>query len=1154
MIPDTKPWRGYYITAYQIAVKRGFIGTEDEWLASLKGDKGDPITWQGQYDTLEELTQAHPTGEDGDAYLVGSHLYWWDSDTSAWVDAGSIQGPEGPTGPTGPIGETGPKGETGAQGPTGAKGETGAKGDTGPAGPKGDDGPSGPAGPTGPTGPQGEPGPSVTGPTGAKGDQGVPGQTGPTGPTGPKGDQGPSGPKGDQGEPGQAGPTGPTGPKGDTGPSGPQGDPGQIGETGPAGDTGPTGPQGDIGPTGPQGDLGPTGPKGDTGPTGPNGIQGPPGPQGDVGPTGPTGPAVTGPTGPKGDTGTGLDILGTYESLDALKLAVPSPNQGDMYNVGIVAPFTIYMWDTTEEPADWIAQGQLQGAKGDTGPTGPKGDTGETGAAGATGPSGKDATINGAKALTLEAANGLVGSQSGSTYTIKLPDGGTENQVLTKTASGAAWKNPPDGLPEGGTEGQVLTKTASGAEWGDVPSDLPEGGTNGQILTKTSDGVAWEDAPESGVTSFNSRTGAITPQSGDYTADMVGARPDSWTPSAADVGAVPSSEKGAASGVATLDSNGKLAEAQKPTYTASEVGARPSTWTPSAEDVGAIPATEKGTASGVATLGTDGKVPASQLPGEIDANLLEGGMNTVLNSAHAVSLSPAYNAGGYAISRGATVSISIDGTETVVNQSQAENLFDGIQSTFLRFQQPITWCSSNNVVWNAEKQYQVGDYVLYYQNGASSGAYKYFRALQVNTNVVPEGNATYWEDVSGMEDYSTNNYLNLQNVDIVITVEDFPENLAYENGIALYWRSASQTPDKMKVELYNDSSGAWVTVVDTDDVANLAVWQYYTGNTPVGGESHKLRLTFSQTRKASWLALCDIAITGINGGIEGTLLNLGGGDMYGDIDMNGNRITGMPNGVAESEPATVGQLNDVEALANPEGGTTGQVLTKTSSGTEWADAPDGLPSGGSAGQVLTKTSSGSEWDDVPVPTRIESTAKDSSGMGARCGIYAYDDGSFVLAVNSGNKSVPGASLVISGYGSDGTGNVIFGTSEYDTLEEFIFRAPVSVDNNKLTDLDTPTANTDAANKSYVDAIKPIGRTAILTTSGWSSNTQTVTVSGVKATGQNVRLSPVTKADADAWASAGCWCTAQAENALTFTCDTVPAQDIQLNVEMQEVQS
>ena len=95
--------------------------------------------------------------------------------------------------------------------------------------------------------------------------------------------------------------------------------------------------------------------------------------------------------------------------------------------------------------------------------------------------------------------------------------------------------------PSGGSMGQVLTKTSSGVAWDDVPSDLPAGGTDGQILTKTTDGVAWEDAPDTGVTSFNSRTGAVTPQDGDYTADMVGARPDTWTPSAADVGAVPTS-------------------------------------------------------------------------------------------------------------------------------------------------------------------------------------------------------------------------------------------------------------------------------------------------------------------------------------------------------------------------------------------------------------------------------------------------------------------------------------------------------------------------------------------------------------------------------------------------------------------------------------
>ena len=146
---------------------------------------------------------------------------------------------------------------------------------------------------------------------------------------------------------------------------------------------------------------------------------------------------------------------------------------------------------------------------------------------------------------------------------------GEEGQVVGFDADGnAVAQEAPNGLPEGGTEGQVLTKTASGAEWGDVPSDLPDGGTNGQILTKTSDGVAWEDAPEGGVTSFNSRTGAITSQSGDYTAEMVGARPSTWTPSAADVGAVPT----------TRTVNGK-ALSDNISLTAGDVGAVPTSRT-----------------------------------------------------------------------------------------------------------------------------------------------------------------------------------------------------------------------------------------------------------------------------------------------------------------------------------------------------------------------------------------------------------------------------------------------------------------------------------------------------------------------------------------------------------------------------------------------
>ena len=45
----------------------------------------------------------------------------------------------------------------------------------------------------------------------------------------------------------------------------------------------------------------------------------------------------------------------------------------------------------------------------------------------------------------------------------------------------------------------------------------------------------------------------------------------------------------------------------------------------------------------------------------------------------------------------------------------------------------------------------------------------------------------------------------------------------------------------------------------------------------------------------------------------------------------------------------------------PEGGTVGQVLTKTATGSEWADVPEELPTEGTAGQVLTKTADGCEW-------------------------------------------------------------------------------------------------------------------------------------------------------------------------------------------------
>jgi hypothetical protein len=90
------------------------------------------------------------------------------------------------------------------------------------------------------------------------------------------------------------------------------------------------------------------------------------------------------------------------------------------------------------------------------------------------------------------------------------------------------------------------------------------------------------------------------------------------TLTASSVGAVPTTEKGAANGVASLGSDGKVPAAQLPA--ASGGGAVSSVNTKTgdvvlvASDVGAVATTALGAASGVATLDSGSKVPTAQIP------------------------------------------------------------------------------------------------------------------------------------------------------------------------------------------------------------------------------------------------------------------------------------------------------------------------------------------------------------------------------------------------------------------------------------------------------------------------------------------------------------------------------------------------------------
>jgi len=218
-----------------------------------------------------------------------------------------------------------------------------------------------------------------------------------------------SGAPGPKGDPGERGPEGPPGPPGsglqfkgqkdsisELPPDASNGDAYVVGQelhvmtngvwTNIGDISGPQGPKGDAftfqdfseeelaslkGETGP---VGPIGPKGDPfkhedfteeqlkALTGPRGPQGEVGPQGPVGPEGPKGPK--GDAGPEGPMGTGINVLGSFDSEDELP---SSGSLGDAYLIG----GSLYVWDGNK----FINAGNIRGPQGEPGKDGKDGET-----------------------------------------------------------------------------------------------------------------------------------------------------------------------------------------------------------------------------------------------------------------------------------------------------------------------------------------------------------------------------------------------------------------------------------------------------------------------------------------------------------------------------------------------------------------------------------------------------------------------------------------------------------------------------------------------------------------------------------------------------------------------------------------------------------
>lgn len=399
-------------------------------------DSGEtpPPAFQSWVDEVLQAAADAETAVSKMPYVDSTTGHWfkWDATAGAFADTGVSA--------TGPQGEVGPKGDTGEQGP---------KGDTGATGPKGD-----------------------TGATGAQGPKGETGATGATGPQGPKGETGARGPQGERGIQGETGPAGPRGAKGDKGDAFTYSDftAAQLAAL-----------KGDKGDTGPKGD------KGDTGATGPTGPEGPRGPQGEQGPQGKTGPqGEQGPAGPKGETGSGFKVLGYYgtkAALDAAQKATAAA--GDAYGVGTEEPYDIYIFDGIT--GEFINNGPLQGAKGETGERGPqgiqgpKGDPGKDGAKGADGLPGKDGADG---APGKDGANG----RDGVTFTPSMSDDGD----LSWTNDGG--KENPQTVNLKGPKGDTGAKGEPGAK-GD-PGEKGADGAPGKDGAKGDKGDTGDQGPQ----------------------------------------------------------------------------------------------------------------------------------------------------------------------------------------------------------------------------------------------------------------------------------------------------------------------------------------------------------------------------------------------------------------------------------------------------------------------------------------------------------------------------------------------------------------------------------------------------------------------------------------------------------------------------------
>ena len=555
-------------------------------------------------------------------------------------------------------------------------------------------------------------------------------------------------------------------------------------------------------------------------------VIGPQGPKGETGPAGPqgqTGPA--GAQGPKGETG----------SQGPKGETGPQGEQGPKGDTGATGAEGPKGATGDTGPKGEPGEKGEKGDKGDTGATGPQGETGPQGQTGPQGPAGPQGPKG--DTGTGFTVKGYYGSVSALQASVKNPEVGdaygvgaaAPYDIYIYDGVTKAWVNNG---PLQGAKGEKGDKGDPGAK-GEPGETGPQGpaGPQGETGPQGPTGPQGETGPQG-------PTGATPVKGTDYFTD---ADKQEIASQAAELVSVPSA----------------------------------SSTTPKAPGT-ASAGSESAYARGDHVHPSD---PTKQnKTDEIQGSRLRGGINSIINNASAVSINPAVNAIGFLRYNGGNVQIFYDGYLMPFQDWEIDTLFDGKSSTYINFgvgpynaQTVCLWNGATNYPQNARVTYQT-----------TSGVFRWYKALKGSQGVIPEGDSTgTWTDISVPNSPSR---MDVRNLDISIVI-DSPSTFKYENGTSFYWRAKGQNCGYYKIEVYDSVQDQYVLVAERDGIPQDEVvnTQYLEANVNGDGKRARITLRAQPSNDGGWFAATQIALTGIRGGIEGTLLNRGGGTMYGDI-------------------------------------------------------------------------------------------------------------------------------------------------------------------------------------------------------------------------------------------------------------------------------